>query len=178
MKNFLIIVLVILAAGLAYIFFTKDDTPVVQKRDTPLVLSASFVCKDGSDFKAEFPDASTVKIYSSNFLILPLVEGAGKRFENNDVTYVFAGEEVTVTNKKTNQTTTCEQLFDESDAPVNFGDAGEGGGEKQDVGLIVTESIIGKWQSTDNKNYVFVREFRADGTLVNTENGKSAGLMQ
>lgn len=176
MKNFLIVVFVILAAGLAYIFFTKDDTPVVQKRDTPLVLSASFVCKDGSDFKAEFPDASTVKIYSSNFLILPLVEGAGKRFENNDVTYVFAGEEVTVTNKKTNQTTTCEQLFDESDAPVNFGDAGEGGGGKQDVALVVTENIVGKWQSSENQK--FIREFRDDGTLVNTENGKSAGLMQ
>lgn len=121
MKNFLIVILVILGAGLAYIFLTKkEDSPVVQNTDSSLMLSASFVCKDGSDFRAEFPDHNTVKINSSNFRILSRVDGAGKRFEDQNSIYVFAGEEATVTNKKTNQTTTCEQPSDPDNAPINF----------------------------------------------------------
>lgn len=133
---------------------------------------------------AEFPDENTVKItynttasYNKTFVgTLPRTAGDGKRFENKDIAYIFAGEEATVITKTDNKTVTCTQPFDANNAPVNFGDAGEGGGKKQDVALVVSESIVGKWQSTRDKN--FVREFRPDGKVINTENGKSAGLMQ
>ena len=62
-------------------------------------------------------------------------------------------------------------------APWNWGDAGEGGGSvKQDTSLIVSESIVGKWQSTTDAKSV--REFKADGTIIEWYDNKqvSSGL--
>jgi hypothetical protein len=123
---------------------------------------------------AEFPDENTVKItynttaaYNKTFVgTLPRTAGDGKRFENKDIAYIFAGEEATVTTKADNKTVTCTQPVDANNAPVNFGDADEGGGAKQDVGLIVSESIVGNWKLTDDpandpvKGMSFSREFK------------------
>ncbi|HEY4488222.1 MAG TPA: hypothetical protein VJB97_01775, partial [Candidatus Paceibacterota bacterium] len=54
--------------------------------------------------------------------------------------------------------------------PWNWGDAGEGGGVKQDASLIVSESILGKWQSVDDEK--FVREFKAGNKVDDIYEGK------
>lgn len=41
---------------------------------------------------------------------------------------------------------------------------------KQDTSLIVSESIVGKWQSTQDPKSV--REFKSDGTMVDIYDGK------
>lgn len=173
MKNFLIIVSVILVAALGYYLFTNRG------ENQSFILSASFDCKDGFPFMAEFPDDNTVKItynttaaYNKTFVgTLPRTEGDGKRYENKDIAYVFAGEEATVITKADNKTVTCTQPFGANNAPVNFGDAGEGGGEKQDMALVVSESIVGRWQSTDDQK--FIREFKKDSTVADIYAGKT-----
>ena len=53
----------------------------------------------------------------------------------------------------------------------NFGDDGdEGGSIKQDVSLIVSESIVGKWQDTTDTK--FIREFKTAGVVVDSYENK------
>lgn len=171
MKGFLIFVLILIIAWLGYWLMTKKDGKMVDSGNA-LTLSASFNCADGTKFVAQFPGNDTVKISSNGASqTLPLVAGAGQRFENQNAVYVFAGEEATVTTKTGNKTTACEQPSDTNNAPVNFGDAGEGGGVKPDGALIITESIQGRWQSSQDPK--FVRVFNANKTVVDM-NGASA----
>lgn len=144
-----------------------------------MVPSASFSCVDKTHFITEFPNDSKVNIFVNGNLIrtLPRVNGDGQRFEDSSYVYVFAGEEVTVTNKTTNKITTCEQPMDANNAPMNFGDAAEGGAgfvtssNKPDVSLMVAESIVGKWQSTQDVK--FIREFTNTGKVSDYYDGKS-----
>jgi|GEM_PF-1003577 len=140
-----------------------------QDGSASFVLSASMTCDDGSHFVAEFPTSEAVKIYVDGALrhTISLVSSdAGQRFEDESYIYVFAGEEVRVTDKKTGKSKVCNQPFDPNNAPVNFGDAGEGGSVKQDLSLIVSENIVGKWQSIDDAK--FSREFKSDKTVVDS----------
>lgn len=84
----------------------------------------------------------------------------GQRFQAGNIIFVGAGEEVTITLPET--VLHCEPM-PSAEAPFNFGDAGEGGGVKPDVALVVSESIVGKWQSLDDP--LFVREFK-DGNIA------------
>ncbi len=47
----------------------------------------------------------------------------------------------------------------------------QSGGVKQDVTLVVGESIVGKWQSSDDAK--FIREFKDDGTVADSYDGKT-----
>jgi len=178
-KNCIIVGLLVLVSILGYIILDdKKPLPVDDSMDDEeeaLTLSASFSCKDNTRFTAEFPGNDTVKIVrGATTQILPLVTGVGQRFENTDFVYVFAGEEVTVTKKSNSTKTTCTQPFDKDNAPVNFGDAGEGGGEKPDIETVVNESVVGKWKLTDDPvndpiaGLSFYREFRDDGVYIDT----------
>jgi membrane-bound inhibitor of C-type lysozyme len=171
----LIAIVIVALLGIGWYAFNNHQT-ALKEADTQnppsMFLSANFNCVDNTHFIAEFPSANDVKIVVDGVTarILPKVPGDGQRFEDGEYVYVFAGEEATVTEKTTGTTTTCAQPFDANNAPVNFGDAAEGGGVKPDTTLVVSESIVGKWQSTeDNK---FVREFKADGTAVDTYDSK------
>jgi membrane-bound inhibitor of C-type lysozyme len=137
--------------------------------DTP---SVSFMCADNTHFIAEFlsPNDVTIRVDGTITRKLPKVPGDGQRFEDSEYVYVFAGEEATVAQKNTGILTTCAQPFDANNAPVNFGDAAEGGGVKPDTALIVSESVIGKWQDTTDAK--FVREFKKDGIVVDTYDSK------
>ena len=122
---------------------------------------------------AEFPDDNTVMItYNTGVKnktgvgTLPRTEGPGKRFENKDIAYIFAGEEATVITKSDNKSVTCIQPSTPNNAPVNFGDASEGSGANQDISAAVNKDIIGKWQSIDDTK--FTRTFHADGSIVDS----------
>lgn len=131
------------------------------------------MCADGrTRFVAEFPTADTVVISRDGVTVreLPRTGDAPQRFEDAEYAYVFAGEGVTVTTKKSGATLVCSQPTDPNLAPVNFGDAGEGGSVQQDVALIVSESIVGVWRdATDTK---FVRSFRDGGGVEDTYDGR------
>jgi hypothetical protein len=89
--------------------------------------------------------------------------------------FVGAGEGVALT--VGNATLKCNPEPNQELAPFNWGDAGEGGGSvKQDTSLIVTENMLGKWESTDDAK--FVREFKAGDVMVDWygNESKSAGL--
>lgn len=155
-----------LAAAGGWYFYQNQGVPAENAHDSGWVLSASFMCEDGSTrFEALFPNANEIQITRDgvNIRMLPLVERPGQRFEDSEYVYVFAGEEVTVTTKATQKSVICSQPVDPNNAPVNFGDQGEGGGTKQDVIFIVSESIVGKWKSVDDAT--FVREFMGGGKV-------------
>lgn len=170
-----IIVLVILAALGFYGYKNYEAKDEMKESDggSEWILSASFACADNTHFIAEFGASNEVKIIVDGNAVatLPKVAGDGQRFENSSNVYVFAGEEASVTTKATGKTTTCSQPVDPNNAPVNFGDAGEGGGAKQDVSLIVSESIVGKWKSTSDAK--FTREFKDNGTMIDYYDGKA-----
>ncbi len=152
-------------------------------------ISASFSCTDNSYFIAEFPNAESLQIIVNGNIIqtLPRVEGTGQRFENNTHLYVFAGEEATVLYKAEKKTAICQQPQDPNNAPVNFGDRGEGGAgfqntngtgstttidttNRPDFTTIVSESLVGIWKSTTDAK--FIREFAKNGTVIDMYDGK------
>ncbi len=84
------------------------------------------------------------------------------------IVFSGAGEEVQLWVGE--QTTTCNPVPSTDSAPWNWGDSGEGAGSIQpDAGLVVFESIQGKWQSTDDPK--FVREFKDGGVVVDYYEG-------
>ncbi|KKW46653.1 hypothetical protein A3C21_01570 [Candidatus Kaiserbacteria bacterium RIFCSPHIGHO2_02_FULL_59_21] len=134
-------------------------------------------CEGGAEFTmTPASDASSIRLSpgaGASFAETTLVKTestAGARYEGGGVVFIGAGEGVTLTTDGT--TLVCEPAPSADVAPWNWGDAGEGGGEKQDVGLIVSESIVGKWQSVDDEK--FTREFKADGTAVDRYDNESA----
>ena len=167
MNKITVAFLVLALAAVGWFAYEQYQSP---KTETPSsenwALSASMTCADGSHFIAEFPTANEVQIIVDGNIArtVPLVSGPGQRFENADFVYMFAGEEVNVTTKASNQTTTCTQPNDPNNAPVNFGDRGEGAGAEQDATIAVKSNIVGKWQSTEDAK--FTREFKGDGTVI------------
>lgn len=178
MKNITIIILLVVLAGLGWYAYDVKRTSSLSIESPTILFSASFACKDGTHFIAEFPDGedSLVVITPNTALAYPGMEGAGQKFEDDSFRYVFAGEEVTVTNKATNAVTTCSQPFDPNNAPANFGDAAEGGagfgaGAQADISSIVAESIQGTWKSADDAK--FVRAFKSENIVVDSYGGKA-----
>lgn len=173
-----VIVLLVLLAGASFVIYSQNRSERMNEAeaengtgDEPAA-SVSFICADDSYFIAEFPaafDEVSVVVDGETVRTLPRVAGDGQRFETDSHVYVFAGEEATVTTKGSGAATTCSQPFDPNNAPFNFGDAGEGGGERPDASLVVSESILGTWQSVDDEQ--FTREFRGDGTVIDRYDG-------
>ena len=147
--------------------------------------SYRYSCDNGSQFTmAPSDDVSSIKLsagsqgmFAGEATLSKVGEGA--RYEGNvsgsPVVFVGAGEEVRLTVGSV--TAVCNPVPSQELAPWNWGDAAEGGGSvKQDTSLIVTESMLGKWQSVDDAKYV--REFKEKGVVVDWYDGKtvSTGL--
>lgn len=173
MKNILLMALVVALAAVAWLIYSQfNTTPLPATQGPEWTPSASFGCEDSSHFIAEFPASDKVDIIVDGNVVrtLPRVAGAGQRFEDANSAYVFAGEEVSVTTKATGTTTTCHQPVDPNNAPMNFGDRGEGAGVGQDAAVTVRGNIIGTWQSVDDAK--FTRVFKIDGTVTDLYGGK------
>jgi len=163
-KIFLGIMVVMLAIA-GYVAYTK----VMDEEYVPLGGEGiSFICSDASYFVADFsPTFERLNIMVDGVVERSLNRVVGTDlylYEDASFAYTFAGEEVRVVDKAEGVEFVCSQPFDPNNAPYNFGDLGEGGGEPQDPSLAVRESIVGKWQSTDDEN--FTREFRSGGLAV------------
>jgi membrane-bound inhibitor of C-type lysozyme len=171
---------------------TASSTGAAGNQPPAWIPSASFGCKDNTHFIAQFPNENTLGIIVDGKLVraVPHVSGDGQRYEDATYVYVFAGEEATVTNKAAKKTTTCEQPMDPNNAPMNFGDAAEGGAgfatvsgatsagangsassTKPDTATLVAHSIIGTWKSTEDEK--FVRVFGIDGMATDFYDGKA-----
>lgn len=135
----------------------------------------AYVCDNGSEFTmTPASDVASIRLTPGanaafSAATLAKVEStAGARFEGSGVVFIGAGEGVQLTTG--GATLVCNPKPNPDSPPWNWGDAGEGGGVKQDVALIVSESIVGKWQSTEDAK--FTREFKDGGTAVDTYEGK------
>ena len=137
--------------------------------------SYAYVCEDGSEFSmTPSQDVSSVRIFPGagatfQAATLTKVGTTTARYEGSGVVFVGAGEGVQLTMNGT--TMVCNPKPSADMAPWNWGDAGEGSGMQPDVTLVVSESIVGKWQSTDDAK--FVREFKDDGTVVDSYSKKA-----
>ncbi len=160
-----LVVIVILAAG-GWYFYT-----------TPVVVEAgeyAYQCENGSQFSMTPSESmAEVTLYAGSqgmFTGAVTVHkmGDGNHYEGGNIVFGGAGEEVSLT--VGNESTVCNPVPNAEMAPWNWGDAGEGGGTQQDVELIVSESIVGKWKSADDAK--FVREFKAGGTVSDWYDGK------
>lgn len=120
MKKFLIVLAIVLIAGGAYAYSTKDSSPTFA--------TATFTCDDENNphgFTATFPDAMdevTISSEGEDNVIPAVASTSGKVFENDMWSFVFKGETATITDKKTKTSVTCTQPLVKDMAPMNFGD--------------------------------------------------------
>jgi len=71
---------------------------------------------------------------------------------------------------------TDDALLASPDVSLEFGDDGDEGGTVVDARAAVKENIVGVWQSTDDGS--FVREFKADGTVIDTYDGEPSATQK
>ncbi len=153
-------------------FVTMDKKEVAPVADTATSMGIyQYTCTNGEGMAMEpAGDMSTIEVTLHEApMTLSKVPGVGARYEGSGMTFVGAGEEVTISINGT--TMTCAPVPSSDMAPFNWGDAAEGGGVKQDTSLIVSESILGAWQSTQDAK--FAREFKAGGVVVDTYVGEA-----
>lgn len=166
-KVFVGTIVIVLAIG-TYVFYSRyNNSP--EDENYASETGITFNCVDGSSFLAEFSsDFEKLNIVEKDVVVRSLSKSSGntRLYTDNSYTYTFAGQEVKVNNVGTGARTSCDQPFNISRAPYNFGDPGEGGGQPPDLSLVVKESIVGTWESVDDAN--FTREFKADGTIIDT----------
>ena len=176
MKNLIgaVVVIIIVAGGY---YFYVNGIPGTSSASTEANLGTyAYACENGSQFtmspSADMSSLSLVAgsqgMFRGTVSLSKVASEAGQRYEGGGVVFIGAGEGVRLT--VGSETTVCNPVPNTENAPWNWGDAGEGGGEKQDAVLIVTESIQGKWQSTDDAK--FVREFGAAGKVTDYHDGK------
>jgi hypothetical protein len=159
-----ILLLVFIIAG--YVIYSNYDEKKAYESNGQDV---SFNCEDSTGFVAVFDTEMTkVDIVVAGELeySFPNIgdELVPYRFGNESKVYTFVGEEVVVADLVSETSKVCQQPFDQNNAPYNFGDAGEGGGEDNDPAAAVSANIIGSWKSNDDAK--FIREFKAGGVVV------------
>lgn len=163
MKIKLLIVLVVIIGGLAAWYTLGGGSSSEEMGEY------SYTCEDGSSFTmTPASDLSWVAItpgdgatfsaqtlsYESN------VEGM--KYFGSQMALVGVGEGIEL--RIADKTTKCSPLPSDTNAPWNWGDVGEGTAAEQNLGLIAMQTVIGKWRSSDDAQ--FVREFKSDGTFI------------
>lgn len=134
---------------------------------------SEFTMSPSSDMTSIELEAGSQGAFTGTVTLGQKESSAGARYEGNlmgsNIAFVGAGEEVQLT--LGNELMICNPVPSQDMAPWNWGDAGEGGGVKQDLTVIVGESIVGKWQDTTDAK--FVREFKDGGKAIDMYDGKS-----
>lgn len=176
------IVALVVIVGVWFVYTNNKDTVPMQAQQpegqaVPTDMGwYPYKCSNGSDMIVTLSsDMQTIEVTLHDAPIeLTKVAGDGARYEGNGSTFVGAGEEVTFTIN--GLTLTCNPVPQSDMAPFNWGDTAEGGGVKQNVAQIVSESIVGKWQS--NEDGKFVREFKSGDVVTDWYNNTatSSGL--
>ncbi len=172
-RNLIITLVVLFILAIVVTVFYKDND---EDKEMAYMLVASFTCADNSKFVAEFPNDDELEVHVDGVLVrkVPMVPNAGQTYEDANYKYVFAGEEATVLNKANGRSTTCSQPVDGNNAPVNFGDSGEGAGINQDATIAVSANLLGRWKSNDDPK--FVREFKENGVTTDIYEDKEVSV--
>lgn len=157
------ILIVFIGLGMWYYFGGKTS----MNEGSSDMGSYAYLCNNGVEFSMEpSADVSSVRVIPganatfSAATLATVESSSGARFEGSGMTFVGVGEEVQFT--ANGMLMICNPKPSQDMAPWNWGDVGEGGGVKQDASRIVSESIVGKWQSVDDEK--FVRELKSDST--------------
>lgn len=188
MRNLYVWAVVLLAVLIGgYWLLQKDGAAPFGVQTSDGMGSYEYQCENGSQFTmSPASDMRTITLSNeAQFIggfVLRNEEYGTARYggalngmsDDTPVTFVGAGEEVRLTIGS--EATVCNPVPSQDMAPWNWGDAGEGGGVKQDVSLIVGENILGKWVSVDDAKCV--REFKTGFTATDWYENKpvSEGL--
>lgn len=166
---------IILIGG--YWLVQQNSVPIAATEESDLG-SYAYACENGSGFSmSPAADMQSIKLSAGAQGMFTgdatLSHATGTEYEGTHLgsmmKFMGAGEGVTL--MVGSESTLCNPVPNPDSPPWNWGDPGEGGGVKQDVGLIVTESIVGRWQSIEDDK--FTREFKGNGTAVDTYEGES-----
>jgi len=173
-KLYIVAALVVIAAigGYWYMNYQASTDSMMSAGDLG---TYPYQCDTGGRFSMS-PSADTSSItlipkdasFAGTVVLSRISSTAGARYEGSGIVFIGAGEGVQLT--VGNTTEICNPVPNSETPPWNWGDAGEGGGVKQDASLIVSESILGKWQSVDDEK--FVREFKAENKVDDIYEGK------
>jgi hypothetical protein len=178
------IILVLIIGGGYWYMQNSADTPADSMAKTSTMGAYPYTCANGSQFTmTPSEDVSEVTLAAgSQGMFTGTIRlarmGDANHFETTEgqlVVFSGAGEEVQIT--VGSETTVCNPVPNPDSAPWNWGDAGEGAGSMQpDASLVVTESIQGLWQST--QDIKSAREFKEGGVINDLYEGKvvSTGL--
>lgn len=165
-------VLTLVIIGGWYWYSTKSDSVMSGTLGT-----YEYACENGSRFAmTPHEDMSEITIeggsqdmFSGSVRLAKMGDAAHYETTSGQLIVLSgAGEEVRLTVGE--ESTVCNPVPNAEMAPWNWGDAGEGSGIQPEVSLVVGESIIGKWQSTDDEK--FVREFREGDVVIDYYDGK------
>lgn len=161
-----LIALVLVAAGGWYVYTHRSPADTTEKYTLG---TYSYACDNSVSFDmSPAEDLSAVKIVAKGEapftdFTLNRVSQSVYASEDGEVSFEGAGEGVTLTVGAS--TMRCNPIFNPETPPFNWGDSAEGAGSIQpEASLVVTESIRGKWQSTDDSK--FVREFRENDVVI------------
>ncbi len=136
----------------------------------------AYTCDNGSTFTMKpSEDMQSIELEGGSQAMftgkITLTSTANTRFEGTymgmDIVFTGAGEGVRL--MVGNENAVCNPVPSTDSPPWNWGDPDEGAGSMQpDVRLVVGESIMGKWQSSDDAK--FVREFKGfeEGEMIGT----------
>lgn len=177
-KKTLGIILLVAAVGAgAYMVGAKNKSGQNQTNQDLPAYEYAYTCDSGDRFSMKPSEDMSAISFRSQSQNLPaeatlkfVNNEAGARFEGEGLVFVGAGETVTIT--KGENKITCNPAPSQDSPPWNFGDSGEGGGTKQDTVTIVSESIVGQWQSADDAK--FTREFKTGGAVTDVYEGKTS----
>ncbi len=163
--------LIVILGG--YVIYTNNSSNGVEEK---MGNQVSFNCTEGDSFIAEFSfDMAKLNVVVGGEVKYTLPntgdENIPYRFGDSERMYTFAGEEATITDLQSGTDTVCTQPLDSNNAPYNFGDKGEGGGEPQELSAAVRENILGIWKSVDDQK--FTRTFQSDGTYIDSYEGSA-----
>lgn len=174
-----IVIIIIFISG-GYWYTTQKDSVM----DSAGMGTYAYMCDNGSEFSmAPASDMSEVTLtagsqgmFTGTMRLAKMGDAAHyETVEGQLIVLSGAGEEVQLTVGE--ETTTCNPVPNSDMAPWNWGDAGEGAGSIQpDVSVVVSESIQGRWQSTQDPKSV--RVFNDDYTVEDIYDGEtvSTGL--
>jgi hypothetical protein len=160
-----LLAVIILIGG--YIWYINSD---MQMQMSETMGTYEYVCEGGMEFTmSPSADISAITLApgaNATFAATTLGKTGsetGAVYEGSSMVFVGAGEDVSLSIGE--QKYTCNPKPNTDMAPWNWGDSGEGGGSSQpDAALVVGESIVGKWQSTQDPKSV--REFKEGDKVV------------
>ncbi len=174
-KLLIITLLIIITVATVIIYTRSQEQKITEPTSSNQV---SFICSENNGFIAEFNDAfDKLKIIERGEVTKELnkISDTPLTFADNYFSYIFVGENVQVLNLATGEISICNQPFDPNNAPYHFGD---GLTESENVQTseisILSQNIIGRWQSLDDESFTRTFSNNTSQTVVDSYNNENS----